>query len=70
MAATYIHIKTGKPYFLIDPNAMMKVNGEWKKGFVIYQPANENKNFIRTQQDFFDNFEEASSLDFLETTQS
>ena len=57
----FIHTKTGKPYILIDPNAMMKIDGEWKKGFVIYQPAyknNDAKHFIRTQEDFFENFKE------------
>lgn len=56
----YIHKKTGKPYSLVG-NTMVKENGVWRKGFVLYKTEYDNPDgeyFVRTEEDFKANFEE------------
>lgn len=59
MNKKYIHKKTGKPYFLITDNFMMKENGEWKRGLILYKAGYDNPDseyFARTPEDFYENF--------------
>lgn len=61
-ARKFIHKSTGNPYLLIDENHMVKINGEWVKGFCLYQTAYHNpdgKYFARPKEEFFEKFEEA-----------
>jgi hypothetical protein len=55
----YFHLKTGKPYELITDNHMVKLNGEWIKGLVLYEAKYNNPDgyyFARTKEDFDEHF--------------
>lgn len=59
MNKVYIHKKTGKPYSLVTDNFMMKENGEWKNGLILYKAEYDNPDgeyFARTAEDFYENF--------------
>ena len=61
MGKKYIHKKTGNPYSLITDNFMLKQNGEWLRGLILYKTEYNNPDgeyFARTKEDFFTNFDE------------
>ena len=38
----YIHKKTGRPYRMVTDNFMIKENGEWRRGFILYETLYDN----------------------------
>lgn len=57
----YIHKKTGRLYRMVTDNFMIKENGEWRRGFILYETLYDNPDgrfFARTPEDFYENFEE------------
>lgn len=67
MANKYIHKKTGKPYTVVTDNFMMKQNGKWIKGLVLYKAEYNNPEgeyFARTKGDFYANFTEVKPDSF------
>lgn len=66
----YFHLKTGNPYELITDNHMVKLNGEWIKGLVLYEAKYYNPDgyyFARTKEDFDEHFvdEKNCPIEFL-----
>lgn len=63
MVNKYIHKKAGKPYTIVNDNFMMKLNGEWIKGLILYKAEYDNPDglyFARTKEDFYENFIEVT----------
>lgn len=64
----YIHKKSGKLYSLVD-KTMFKLNGEWIKDLILYKTEYNNPDgeyFVRTKEDFYNNFEEIKIKDIEE----
>ena len=46
---------------MVTDNFMIKENGEWRRGFILYETLYNNPDgrfFARTPEDFYENFEE------------
>lgn len=58
----FIHTKTGKPYTLLTTKFKQKISGTWiDKELCLYRadyPNPDGQYFVRTQEDFFENFTE------------
>lgn len=55
----FIHKRTGNHYRVVTDNLMVKEDGEWIKGFVLYETLYNNPDgryFVRTRDDFDNNF--------------
>ena len=54
---TYVHLKTGNKYFLIE-ESKMKIPGEGWVDSIIY--SNNKGTFVREKDDFYNNFKKLS----------
>ena len=55
---SYLHIKTGNLYQVMDPGHKMKINGKWEEG-VLYKNE-KGETFSRIRDDFNQNFDWAN----------
>ena len=57
----YIHKRTGKPYTIVTDGLMLKKDGVWISGLILYKAEYDNPDgefFAREVNDFNENFEE------------